>query len=311
MSDIPNVPPAVAEYAVKERAAHIHNLERLAAIIAEVVNAVGIEIPDDANLGPGPDICSLGDEAVTALKSLRARLAKYEDADGRPLRAVVFPGREVKSVRYGYRALGYAEGWNACLDEVARLNSSPVSAGEPVYQFQCREIGEGWFEPCDYSRYLYCQKSPEHDTRVVQVGVSAGGVDERAAFEQLWQLRGKDDEGNLGDKPLRSLVDDKRYRGDAVNGSFLWFQRGAEWQRATLSAPSHGEQVRDRYTCIGKGGDYQLLGVAQGAGTLKGLNHMVYRNVDGVMFVREPEDFLLRMEKIARAPLAGSQEQGE
>lgn len=55
---------------------------------------------------------------------------------------------------------------------------------------------------------------------------------------------------------------------------------------------------RDRYTCTGKGGDYELLGIAQGAGTLKGLSHMVYRNVDGVMFVREPQDFLVRMEKI-------------
>lgn len=51
----------------------------------------------------------------------------------------------------------------------ARLNSSPVSAGEPVYQFQCREIGEGDWEPCDHRGYMYCQKSPEMDTRVVQV----------------------------------------------------------------------------------------------------------------------------------------------
>ena len=64
------------------------------------------------------------------------------------------------------------------------------------------------------------------------------------------------------------------------------------------------------YTCTGKGGEYQLLGLAQGAGTLKGLNHMVYRNVDGVMFVREPEDFLVRMEKLpdaAPAPKQGEQ----
>lgn len=65
----PVVPPAVAEYAVKERQAHTQNMERLAGIIAEVVKAIGIEIADDANLGPGPDICSLGDEAVRKLKA--------------------------------------------------------------------------------------------------------------------------------------------------------------------------------------------------------------------------------------------------
>jgi hypothetical protein len=37
-------------------------------------------------------------------------------------RAVVMPERKIESVRNGYRGLGRAEGWNACLDEVARLN---------------------------------------------------------------------------------------------------------------------------------------------------------------------------------------------
>ena len=50
-----------------------------------------------------------------------------------------------------------------------RFGEPAVSAGEPVYQFQCREIGEGDWGPCDHSRYMYCQKSPEMDTRVVQV----------------------------------------------------------------------------------------------------------------------------------------------
>ena len=54
---------------------------------------------------------------------------------------------------------------------------------------------------------------------------------ERDAFEERWAIRGTDDEGNLGRKPLRSLVDPQRYRGDAVNGSWVWFQRGAAWQR--------------------------------------------------------------------------------
>ena len=61
-----------------------------------------------------------------------------------------------------------------------KVEGCTFCGGEPVYQFQCREIGEGDWGPCDHSRYMYCQKSPEHDTRVVQVGISAGVVDEQA-----------------------------------------------------------------------------------------------------------------------------------
>ena len=43
------------------------NQERLAGIIAEIVTALGIDV-GDCNLGPGPDICALGDEAVAASK---------------------------------------------------------------------------------------------------------------------------------------------------------------------------------------------------------------------------------------------------
>ena len=67
--------------------------------------------------------------------------------------------------------------------------------------------------------------------------------------------------------------------------------RAVEWK-------SGADFAVERYTCIGKGGEYELLGLANGAGTLNGLSHMVYRNRDGVMFVREPEDFLVRMERL-------------
>lgn len=67
----------------------------------------------------------------------------------------------------------------------------------------------------------------------------APAQDERDAFEERWAIRGTDDEGNPGRKPLRSLVDQQRYRGDAVNGSWVWFQRGAAWQR---TRPAQTEQ---------------------------------------------------------------------
>lgn len=85
-----------------------------------------------------------------------------------------------------------------------------------------------------------------------------------------------------------------------TTGSPNWHSANAYNQALDDVAALNGGAVagQQRYTCTGKGGDYQLLGLAQGAGTLKGLSHMVYQNVDGVMFVREPEDFLARMEKI-------------
>lgn len=63
-----------------------------------------------------------------------------------------------------------------------------VSTGGEAYQFQCREIGEGVWEPCDHSRYMYCQKSPEMDTRVVQVqtlSAPSRGEQEGKEFSQF------------------------------------------------------------------------------------------------------------------------------
>lgn len=51
----------------------------------------------------------------------------------------------------------------------ALAQPSPAIATAPTYQFHSREIGESDWAPCDFSRYLYCSKSPEMDTRVVEV----------------------------------------------------------------------------------------------------------------------------------------------
>lgn len=61
--------------------------------------------------------------------------------------------------------------------------------------------------------------------------------EERAGFEHCWAVRSADDEGNLGAKPLRSQADPQNYRGSAVQGSWVWFQRGAAWQRAQGAVP--------------------------------------------------------------------------
>lgn len=53
--------------------------------------------------------------------------------------------------------------------DAALARPSTAIATAPTYQFQSREIGESDWTPCDFSRYLYCSKSPEMDTRVVEV----------------------------------------------------------------------------------------------------------------------------------------------
>jgi hypothetical protein len=197
----------------------------------------------------------------------------------------------------------------------------------------------------------------------------APAQDEREAFEECWAVRGTDDEGNLGRKPLRSLVDQQRYRGDAVNGSWVWFQRGAAWQRnrpaqteqqpfwyAVVSeqAPSINSAIRrldaaqefadskrerwpdtrvvplyaapiaqtapqpeksGRYTCIGKGGEYELIGRATTAGSLKMTGRfadevIVYRDViSGDLYCRTPGNFRLRMGRTTPSPAMDAKEE--
>ncbi|WP_368373400.1 hypothetical protein AB3W22_15815 [Pseudomonas aeruginosa] len=60
----------------------------------------------------------------------------------------------------------YLLGWD---DRTALAQPSPAIAAAPTYQFQSREIGESDWAPCDFRWYLYCSKSPEMDTRVVEV----------------------------------------------------------------------------------------------------------------------------------------------
>lgn len=77
-------------------------------------------------------------------------LAKYED-----------------SGEYRYSpAAAYWKAWQA---RAALAQPSQAIAAAPTYQFQSREIGESDWAPCDFRWYLYCSKSPEMDTRVVEV----------------------------------------------------------------------------------------------------------------------------------------------
>jgi hypothetical protein len=62
-----------------------------------------------------------------------------------------------------------------------------------------------------------------------------------------------------------------------------------------------GRAKWDRYlfTCVGKGGRYEFVGVAFGAGTSRNKSVLLYRDVEnGTMYFRTPDDFQKRMQRI-------------
>jgi hypothetical protein len=70
------------------------------------------------------------------------------------------------------------------------------------------------------------------------------------------------------------------------------------------SPPSHlveqvGEQ-KELYTCIGKGGEYELIGYSNGAGSKRGESIAVYRRVgdEDFFYHRSADDFDARMQKV-------------
>lgn len=50
----------------------------------------------------------------------------------------------------------------------------------------------------------------------------------REEFELPWQIKGRDDEGNLGAKPTRSKTDDDKYAGEAAQFAWMWWKRSRE-----------------------------------------------------------------------------------
>lgn len=88
----------------------------------------------------------------------------------------------------------------------------------------------------------------------------------------------------------------------------------AEIEKAISAAPSApGTPEALRYTCIGKGGEYELVGMVYGAGTSAGQIMTLYREVStDVMYFRTPGDFNARMQRLDRAAqLDGGQGEGK
>ena len=183
---------------------------------------------------------------------LRARLARYEDGEGRALQrgGEVLSDEELWSIRNQvaiHQVLRDDDSVKICVKHgraieqavLARLNSSTVSAGD-----------DAQYPPCDYcaeplsyhpwhgsglingveSRHIHaCDKC-----RHLLPAVSAGGVGEREAIHQLAFEIGGTEGGEywLDAEDLDKVID-------------------AAWQaRAALSAPSHGEQVREGWQLV-------------------------------------------------------------
>lgn len=82
-------------------------------------------------------------------------------------------------------------------------------------------------------------------------------------------------------------------------------QAVAHGQARAYSRPVGG--VADLFTCKGKGGEYAHIGIASGAGPLKGKAYYIYKDTSsGAMFARLPEDFWSRMERQPAATIAAS-----
>jgi len=113
---------------------------------------------------------------------------------------------------------------------------------------------------------------------------AAAPADERANFEAAI----------LSKYPVAEFS--KKPSGDYA---ILWVQE--QWQGWQLRASEGQAQTSaavGRYTCIGKGGLYEYVGVAKGAGTSKDIENVtVYRDCEsGDLYYRTTIDFALRME---------------
>jgi len=64
---------------------------------------------------------------------------------------------------------------------------------------------------------------------------------------------------------------------------------------AALAADGGTVEPATYFTHTTKGGSYERLGAIRGAGTMKGLTGVAYRDDKGGLFIREPECFARRM----------------
>ncbi|MBD8531511.1 MULTISPECIES: hypothetical protein [unclassified Massilia] len=99
--------------------------------------------------------------------------------------------------------------------------------------------------------------------------------------------------------PRDRNMPDKSYNSPFLHVAWQGWLARATAESAPASAAPDEQQIGrgPRYTCIGKGGDYELIGEARGAGSMKLYGNMaVYRDVtSGALYYRATHDFNSRM----------------
>lgn len=114
---------------------------------------------------------------------------------------------------------------------------------------------------------------------------------------------------------LRAEVEQLQATVDRLESAYLawqektdWVQRGISdgslsakylgWHRADILKAEIGRLLSrgPRFTVIGKGGRYELLGHSSGAGCCRGEGRVIYRCLDtGQLYHRKDDDFAARM----------------
>lgn len=56
----------------------------------------------------------------------------------------------------------------------------------------------------------------------------------REEFELAWAESRTSEDGTIGNRPLRSLINNDHYRGDAVNFAWMWWKRSRAALRVEL-----------------------------------------------------------------------------
>jgi hypothetical protein len=130
---------------------------------------------------------------------------------------------------------------------------------EPVYQFQWREIGEGDWMACSHSWFRFCEASPEHDTRVVEVARPAQTEQQPvcwASSTALAKLRNgrnnspcvlTDGPAELNDTPLYAApIAQTAPQGKFRMGDLVKKSTGSEWEGRVVGTYST-EQTKEGY----------------------------------------------------------------
>ena len=271
-----HIPPAVGEFAVGER-------DQLLARIAEQAREIErLRL----NIAEYNEHERCYQSEIAALKSQPSGVVQWPDAD--EIMQMAFEEGQPSEDASGYyfELEEFDLFIQRLMEEVARLNSSPVSGSDDDDQAYDAEAERLTAEALGTGVGINPNATSVDD---IFLDASAGGVDERAAFEAAMGT------GILQEQGKFSL---SRAYEEGQPYTFLVTKWAWEaWQaRAALSAPSHGEQVREVVAATKEAVDYlnanSLSSIASSS-----ICHRRMRNA---------------LAMLAAAPSAGSQrEQGE